>query len=118
MRVTQFDLDMPTEDLKRCLEFYVEGLLFTKLWEFPESCTVALDGFHLTFRKASRKHVEVMRQMDYSFSLRLGDIQNYYERVRATGKVKFEQELELMQPGVWQFWLFDCNGYRVGFAMP
>jgi hypothetical protein len=36
---------------------------------------------------------------------------------RGTGRAKITFELEFMQPGVWQFALVDCNGYRVGFAM-
>jgi len=118
MSVTKFELDLPTEDVKRCLEFYVHGLLFKKVFEFPEACTVSLDSFYLTFRAAKRADVQAMRRTDFSIGLRVDDIQGYFDRVRSAGRAKFEQELELMQPGVWQFRLFDCNGYRVGFAMP
>ena len=117
MRVTKFELDLPTEDIKRCLEFYVDGLLFTKVFEFPDSCTVSLDSIYLRFWKAHRERVGAYRGL-FSFCLRVAEIQNYFERVKATGKVEFEQQLEFMQPGVWQFGLRDCNAYRVEFAMP
>lgn len=116
MSVTKFGLVLPTHDLKRCMEFYVEGLLFKKVYELPEYCLVSLDSFELTFCPAKKEHVQA-RRTDFSFSLRVDDIQGYFDRVKRAGRVKFVQELEFMQPGVWQFVLLDCNGYRVGFAM-
>jgi len=117
MLVTQFHLDIPTEDIKRCLEFYVDGLLFTKVFEFPEFCTVSLSSIHLSFWKAHKERVAAHRGL-FSFCIRVDEIQNYFDQVKATGRVQFEQELELRQPGVWQFSLRDCNAYRIGFAMP
>jgi predicted enzyme related to lactoylglutathione lyase len=117
MRVTKFELNLPTEDLKRCLEFYVDGLLFTKVFEFSQSCTISLDSFYLTFHVAHPQTVKALRH-GFSCCIRVDEIQSYFDRVKSSGRVMFEQELELMQPGVWQFSLVDCNGYRVGFAMP
>lgn len=117
MLVTQFELNLPSANIKQCLDFYVEGLLFTKVFEFPEYCTVSLGSTQLSFWKETKERVDAYHGL-FSFCFRVDDIQNYFDQVKAVGRVQFEQELELMQPGVWQFSLRDCNAYRVGFAMP
>ena len=117
MVVTKFELNLPTADIKQCLDFYVNGLLFTKVFEFPEYCTVSFDSILLSFWKQHEERVRAHRGL-FSFHFRVRDIHKYFDQLKAAGRVQFEQELELMQPGVWQFNLRDCNAYRLGFAMP
>lgn len=119
MRVQQIHLSLPTNDLKESLRFYVEGLLFAKVFDLPQYCTVSLDSFWLSFVPAEGACMPVQGDRGGSlFSVQLDDIHGYRDRVKATGRVRFEQELELMMPGVWQFAVIDNNGYCVGFSMP
>jgi predicted enzyme related to lactoylglutathione lyase len=119
MHVEEFHLNLPSKDLKGSLQFYTEGLHFTKVFDFPQYCTLSLERFWLSFVPADGGCMPVRRNGGgWLFSVQLDDIHGYFERVRATGRVRFEQELELMQPGVWQFSVIDNNGYYVGFSMP
>lgn len=117
MRIIDSERGVPTTDLKRCMDFYTEVLGFTKVAESRDRCTIALGSDQVVFRKGHQNEVQSLREVGFSLAFRVGDIREYYERVRATGRAEFKQELEFMQPGVWQFLLVDCNGYPVGFAM-
>jgi hypothetical protein len=118
MRIIDSERGVPTARMKHCVKFYIDGLLFTKVSESADRCTVAFGSDQVVFRKAHKDEVRALHDAGFSLCFRGDGIHGYYERVRATGRVKFEQELELMQPGVWQFSLIDPNGYPVVFAMP
>jgi predicted enzyme related to lactoylglutathione lyase len=119
MIVESFHLYLPTMDLQASLQFYVEGLLFTKVFDLPQYCTVTLGKFWLSFVPENGAWMPV-RQANGGclLDLQIDEIQGYYARVKATGRVRFEQELELMMPGVWQFNIIDNNGYCIGFSQP
>src|SRR5215469_12744527 len=117
MRIIDSERGIPTTNLKRCVEFYTKVLGFTKLSESRGRVTVVLGSDQIVFRKGHKKEIESLRKIGFSLDFRISGIREYYERVRASGKVKITFDLELMQPGVWQFTLVDCNGYQVGFAM-
>ena len=117
MRIIDSERGVPTTNLKRCVDFYTEVLGFTKVSESPDKCTVALGSDEVVFRKGHKKEVQSLREIGFSLDFRMGDIREYYDRVRATGRAEITFELDFMQPGVWQFTLVDCNGYPVGFAM-
>ena len=108
---------VPTANLKKCVAFYTDVLGFTKISESPDRCTVTLGSEEVVFRKGHPNEVRSLRDTGFSLDFRIHNIREYYERVRATGKAEIKQELELMQPGVWQFMLVDYNGYPLGFAM-
>jgi hypothetical protein len=119
MHVKRVQFSLPSKDLKGSLQYYTEGLLFTEVFDFKEYCTVALDQFWLSFVPSDGVRMPVRESTSGClFSVELDDIHSYYERVRATGRVRFKQELEIMQPGVWQFSVVDNNGYFLGFSMP
>lgn len=124
MNITSLHLYWPTEDVRRTLDFYVDVLHFgsqgnsgTKSLEFG---TVAISNVRLTFSQASADVVKTYRERGTLLTFWVDDIEAYYAKICATGKIKFSwnEELTVMQPGVWQFDLLDCNGYRLGFAMP
>ena len=124
MNITSLHLYLPTEDVRCTLDFYFDVLHFgnqgnsgTKPLEFG---TVATSTLRLTFSKASAEVVKAYRERGTLLTFWVDDIEAYYAKIRATGKIKFswDEELTVMQPGVWQFALTDCNGYRIGFAMP
>ncbi len=117
MRIIDSERGVPTTNLKRCVDFYIEVLGFTKVSQSPDRCTIALGSDQVVFRKGHKNEVQALREIGFSLSFRIRDIREYYDRVRSTGRAEFRQELEIMQPGVWQFSLTDCNGYPIGFAM-
>ena len=119
MTVEEIHLSLPSNDLKASLQFYVEGLLFNQVFDLPQYCTVQLDRFWLSFVPADGACMPVGEPgRGWLFSVQVADIHAYYARVKARGRVVFEQELELMMPGVWQFSLVDNNGYHVEFSQP
>jgi catechol 2,3-dioxygenase-like lactoylglutathione lyase family enzyme len=117
MRMIDSERGVPTTNLNRCVEFYTEVLGFKKVSESHDKCTVALGSDEVMFRRGHQDEVRSLRDIGFSLDFRISGVREYYERVRATGQAEFKQELEFMQPGVWQFVLVDCNGYPVGFAM-
>jgi hypothetical protein len=107
MRVEEFHLTLPSKDLKTSLEFYTEG------------CCSPLDRFQLTFAPADGRCMPVHRRGDGRlFAVQVDDIRGSYERVRARGRARFEQHIELMMPGIWRFRIIDNHGYFVGFSQP
>ena len=117
MRIIDSERGVPTTSVKRCVAFYTEVLFFTKVSESRDRCTVALGSNEVVFRKGHKNEVRSLREIGFCLDFRVSDIRDYYERVRATGRAEITFELELMQPGVWQFVIVDWNGYPVGFAM-
>jgi hypothetical protein len=71
----------------------------------------------VTFRKAHRQEVRSLREQGFSLDFDIPDIHTYYHRLKIASRITFRSELELEQPGVWQFSVLDPNGYHVGFAM-
>ena len=117
MRVIDPERGVPTTDLEGCVTFYTEALGFRKLSKSTNRCTVALGSDEVVFRSGHKSEVRSLLDLGFSLDFRINDIREYYERVRATGRAEIRQELQLMQPGVWQFVIVDCNGYLIGFAM-
>jgi uncharacterized glyoxalase superfamily protein PhnB len=116
VNIIDSELGIPTAEFGQCLRFYIDRLFFTKVSESSMECTVALGSDRVKFRRAHRDEVRSLRELGFALDFQVADIRAYFERVRAAGDMKFEQELELMQPGVWQFSVLDPNGYHVGFA--
>jgi hypothetical protein len=117
-RVEEVHLYLPSADLGASRTFYADGLLFTRLVDVPEMCTLRLDRLFLSFVPGDAGRFRAPAGAGWLFAVDVDDIHTYYERVRATRRVRFEQELELMMPGVWQFSVMDNNGYHVGFSAP
>jgi predicted enzyme related to lactoylglutathione lyase len=116
MRIIDSERGVPTADLNSCVKFYTEVLGFTKVSETHDLCTVALGSDEVVFRKGHKDEVRSLRDIGFKLDFRVRGIREYHEQVQATGRAKFKQELEFMQPGVWQFVLIDCNDYPVGFT--
>lgn len=124
MNITSIDLRLPTEDVKLTLDFYADVLYFyrqgdsgTKPLKFG---TAGIGNVRLNFSQATAEVVNTYRNRGDILTFWVDDIEAYYAKICATGKLKFDllDELTVMQPGVWQFTLTDCHGYRIGFAMP
>lgn len=117
MNILDPEFGVPTSHLKRTMEFYVQKLCFEKALESSHTGTVALGKHRVTFRKAHRDEVRSLRDLGFGLDFRIPGIHDYYHRVKMAGINDFQQELELMQPGVWQFSVLDPDGFPVGFAM-
>ena len=117
MNIIDPELGVPVTDLKRTVDFYVHRLFFETVSIAPSTCTLALGQDQVKFRMAHKDEVESLRELGFGLYFQIRDIHEYYRQVRTAGVMQFMQELELMQPGVWQFSLFDPNGFPVGFAM-
>ena len=116
MDIIDQEFGVPTTQLLRTVDFYVLRLFFEKLSESAHACTIALGKDRVTFREAHRDEVRSLRNMGFGLSFRLRGIQDYYQRIRTAGMTEFQQELELMQPGVWQFSVRDPNEFLVVFS--
>jgi len=117
MNIVDSELGIPTAELGLCLRFYTERLFFTKVSESSTECTVALGPKQVRFRRAHRDEVGSLREFGFTLDFEVTDIHAYFARVRTGDNIEFEQELELMQPGVWQFSVRDPNGYSVSFRL-
>jgi len=117
MRLIDDERGVATACMKQCLEFYAEGLFFTKESECSTTCTLSLGSQRLVFRKAHRDEVRSLCVLSGHLSFSVDDIHDYYHRIRAAGTVKLQHELDLEQPGLWSFSLVDPNGYHVHFWM-
>ena len=117
MNIIDPESGVPTSELGQSMRFYADRLFFTKVSESPTECTVSLGPDRVRFRRAHPDEVRSLRNLGFALDFQVAEIRTYYERVRASADMQFKRELELMQPGVWQFSVLDPNGYRVGFAM-
>lgn len=117
MRIKEFHLHLPSKDLKGSLRFYTRKLLFTRYVDTPEECTVALDRFRLTFYPGASTMSARSGDARWLYGVRLDDVHDYYDRLRAAGGVQFAQAMTEMPDGSWRFSVIDNNGYIFGFTM-
>jgi predicted enzyme related to lactoylglutathione lyase len=118
MRVYDLQFNVPSNDPKASLRFYVDGLLFTEVSYHPKISlgTVAFGDFKISFVQAEDASLITKPNSRYTlFSIRLEGIQDYYNRVRAIGMAQIERELDYYPGQTWQFTVVDNNGYRIAF---
>jgi predicted enzyme related to lactoylglutathione lyase len=118
MRIHSIHFAIPSSDPERSFRFYVDGLLFRKVAEYPKFGLwgVGLGDFEIAFVHAEDASLVARPNSRFClFSMRIDDIEDYYNRVRATGLVQIETELDYYPTQTWQFSIIDDNGYRIGF---
>jgi hypothetical protein len=116
MRVKHTNPILPSRDLCGSLSFYVDGLLFERISEYPYMITVAFDAFHLSFVHPEDASFSSSPSSRYfAVSLEITGIADYFAKIKKVGKVKFHQELDFHPGEFWQFSVIDNNGYRIGF---
>jgi predicted enzyme related to lactoylglutathione lyase len=118
MRVHGVYFAIPSNDPERSFRFYVDGLLFRKVAEYPKVGVwgVGLGDFEITFVHAEDASLVARPNSRFSlFSLRIDDIEDYYNRIRETRLVRIETELDFYPGETWQFSITDDNGYRIVF---
>jgi len=97
MRVGDRQFNVPSNDPRASLRFYVDGLLFTDVSDYPKTslCTVALGDVQISFVQTEDASLIAARPGSRYFLLnvRLEGIQDYYDRVRAIGMARIETSL-------------------------